>query len=161
MNWPVVRRAHVDEETVGDANDQPEHELQNDHTAMLVALPDEVSALTAEVEALRAARPVMSDNPLLNHGLSATREMLDERREEAVVLEGEEVGLLKALKAKKDEVQRLKGEKDELEERKRRAVAEVLDLRRRRGEGDAGWDEEERRARWARAQKGVLEGLVG
>ncbi|KAF2150476.1 hypothetical protein K461DRAFT_295756 [Myriangium duriaei CBS 260.36] len=136
-----------------------EHESLAEPMATLLGLPEELAELEARVEELRAVHPVRSGNPLLNHGLETTRELLAERQDEAAALEAEIVAVRAALEARADDVQRLRGEVNGAEERKREAVGEVMEIRRRKGNG--GWDEEERKARWIRAQKGVLEGLVG
>ncbi|GAM87155.1 hypothetical protein ANO11243_051760 [Dothideomycetidae sp. 11243] len=131
----------------------------NGDAEILLALPDEIHSLTAQIEELKSAQPQSSGNPLLNHSLSSTIDLRDAKRNESAALQAQIAATRAALAQHGVEAQRLRTELDAAEEMKRAAVAEVLDLRKRRGDGR--WDEEEKRARWVRAQAGVLEALVG
>ncbi|PNS19572.1 hypothetical protein CAC42_7416 [Sphaceloma murrayae] len=90
-------------------------------------------------------------------GLDETREALGMKMEEAEMQGARIEELQRAVEGRREDVERMRAELEGVEERKREAVREAMEMRRRRGSGvDEGMDEVEAKGRWARASESVL-----
>lgn len=108
---------------------------------------------------LRQKQEPASADPEMSMPLRATRDLLLSREQELQNMDLEIERLQAALPAKKAEVQRLQDELAPIQMRKIKAVEEAQEARRRREDGGAA-DELEEKGRWLRGVESSLKSML-
>jgi DNA repair exonuclease SbcCD ATPase subunit len=130
-------------------------------TKQLQELPDEIEALQASVEELKAAQQPGS-NPTLNMPLEKTLALVEERERERAELDRQLEQLQVMVPRKTRELERLNAELQPLEVKKLGSTASAREAKRRKEEALGGvGDDLEERGRWWRGVESGLKGMLG
>ncbi|GAB7339744.1 hypothetical protein MBLNU457_6307t1 [Dothideomycetes sp. NU457] len=123
-------------------------------TAGLAELPERIEGLEGLIEELRQRQSELNPAPDMNLSLDATVEVLEAREAALEEMEARIAELEQVVPRREEEVGEMTVEVQGLEERKRRAVDEAREMRKRRkgGMGDAV----EVRGRWLRGTEKVM-----
>lgn len=130
----------------------------------LSTLPTAISNLESSIDELRAAQPSpppASTNPNQNLPLPATLSLISEREAEMAALDRQIQSLQTQLPRKIREADAAERELGILEKKKGEVVAQAVEARRRKENGEADPNGVEDAGRWYRSAERVLGDVVG
>ena len=136
------------------------YEMVQRQTSQLASLPAALEELEATIATLKTSQEPRSDDPELNLSLPATNALVRSRQAEMKSLDAQIAELQELVPARKREVADLESEVGDIEVRKRKAIEQAMEARRKRGGMGQGADDLDLRGRWMKSNEMALRAML-